>query len=696
MPSSSRRWVSDLISDDMKNMKASRRFLPAGMLCVWLLLPPLAPAALTSCQQDPASINITMVSDYSQILEALGRTNQSLTEKLSLVETALSQGFADSKEAGKMLSQALSTLPGTMEEKLAQIEAAVKSQTASLEIKLALIEAAVTGGFTDIAAQQALILSALQSLAGTMEERLAAIETAIKSQTASLEARLALIETAVKEGLADETAELELLQQAVYALIGTASERLQAIEKAVASQSTSLSAALALVELALDNRLADVNKAMDLLLQAVNKLDGTMDQKLGAIEAAVRSQTSGFETKLDLIAAAVEAGFADELAQQQLLKTALESLDGTLEENLAQIEAAVNSQTTNLSLKLEIIAQTVENGMTADKNSKDLIVQAVESLAGTLEQRLDEINQAVCSQTLALWAKLVLIETTLNKGLGDEVVALGQIGQALSSSLEDGVDSIMTALNQVNTTLQGQVTAVLANIVEALKGPASGPLDYSPILLAIQQTLKEISGENMLNGHEYVVMGPNGLKWATCNVGADNPWDYGDYFAWGETEPYYSSLDPLGWKTGKEDGYAAASYGKTITDITLQEQDDAARQNWGGTWRMPTIDELIWLRDHSLRKWTDNYNGTGVRGVILTSTVETYIGNQIFLPVTGYWNGTQWHELGTYGYCLYFWSSTAEDAFSKALMMEGNTNSLSCSTGNKLRYYGLSVRPVSD
>ena len=437
---------------------------------------------------------------------------------------------------------------------------------------------------------------------------------------------------------------------------------------------------------------------------------GTMGQKLGAIEEAVRSQTSGFETKLGLIAAAVEAGFVDDMAQQQLLKTALESLEGTLEEKLAQIEAAINSQTTDLSLKLGIIAQAVEDGMAADKNSKDLILQAVESLAGTLEQRLDEINKAVCSQTLALWAKLELIETTLDKGLSDEVAALGQIEQALSTSLKDGVDDIIAALKQVNTTMQGHVTRVLSNIAAALTD--NGPIDYRPILFAIQQTLKELSGENMLNGHEYVVMGPNGLKWATCNVGASSPIEPGDYFAWGETEPYYSSLNPLVWKTGKEGGYAAAShqyydtgsqsYTKYIpqqqgSTLTLETEDDAARQNWGGTWRMPTNDEMIWLKDHAQFEWTNNYNGTGVRGVIVTSTVETYKGNQIFLPVDGYRKETQWYEMGFFGYCLYFWSSSTDvKAAAKATMMEASDRTMSRSTGDRPRYHGLCVRPVSD
>ena len=662
-------------------------FLPAALA---LLL------ALTSCREEPATINITMVPDYSQIVEAINRTDRSLTEKMSLVEAAITGGFADINDARQLLSQALSTMSGTMEEKLSQIETAVKSQTSGLEIKLALIEAAVSGGFADSAAKQSLLISAIESLEGTNKEKLAAIETAIKNQTASLETKLVLIETAVRNGLADEAAKLELLKQAVYALSGTASERLQALKTAVESQGTTLSTALALVETALDNRLADVNEAMELLLGAVNKLDGTAAEKLAAINTAVQDQTSRFETKLALIDAAVKAGFADAAAQEDLLQKAVLTLDGTLKAKLALIETAVNSQTTSLSSKLELIETAVTNGLADEKDAKDLILQAVESLDGTLEQQLTTIAEQISSQTLELWDKLGLIEAALNKGISDDAKALSQIEQALSTSLKDGLDDIKTELNKVNTTLQGHVTAVLRKIAAALTN--NGPIDYRPILMAIQQTLKELSGENMLNGHEYVVMGPNGLKWATCNVGADNPWDNGDYFAWGETEPYYSSLNPLVWKTGKEGGYAAASYSIDITDTTLQEQDDAARQNWGGTWRMPTNDELWWLVINTEHKWTDNYNGTGVRGLILTSKVENYNGNQIFLPVAGYWKETQRYEWWTFGYCFYFWSSSTGDdnASAKAMMMEGTAQSMSCSRGDKPRYYGLSVRPVSD
>lgn len=689
-------------------MKISRRFLPAGILCAWLLLPPLSTAVFTSCRQEPASINITMVSDYSQLLEALGKTNQTLTDKLSLVEAALSQGFAGSQDAGQMLAQALSALSGTTEEKLAQIEAAVKSQTASLELKLALIEAAVTGGFADEAAQQALTLSAIQTLSGTMDERLAAIGTAIKSQTAGLEAKLTLIETAVKEGLTDETDGLELLKQAVYSLTGTSSERLLALEKAVVSQGTTLSSALALIETALDNRLADANDAMNLLLEAVKKLDGTLAEQLSQIEEAIKGRTSGLETKLGLIEAAVKAGWADQEAQQKLLKSALESLDGTLKEQLSQMEAAISSQTTSLSSKLGLIGVAVEEGMAAEKEAEELIQQAVASLDGTVAQRLSEIDKAVCSQTLALWTKLDLIETALKEGLSDEAKALGQIEQALSTSLKDGLDSVMTALNQLNLTMEDQVTVVLRNIAIAL----SRDYDYRSILWAIQRAVDELSGvKHLITGHEYVEMG-NGLKWATCNVGATRPEESGDYFAWAETAPYYQPghahdvpFDDADWKDGKSHGYADTSnvyfniatkqYTKYIQEggSKLEYEDDAARQNWGGTWRMPTESEWSDLLTMCDLDWTDNYNGTGVAGMILTSRREETLGNQIFLPAAGYWDKKKWYEKKDGNAIVSCWtSSSVSSSLSKKLDIVDGVKAFKEGDRN----LGCSVRPVSN
>ena len=182
--------------------------------------------------------------------------------------------------------------------------------------------------------------------------------------------------------------------------------------------------------------------------------------------------------------------------------------------------------------------------------------------------------------------------------------------------------------------------------------------------------------------HESVDMG-NGLKWATCNVGAENPWDYGDFFAWGETATKANyCLDTYLWSN-------QTSFTKYTTfGTTLESADDAATANWGGAWRTPTVAEWAWLLENSNSEWTDNYEGKGVSGRIVTSTVN---GNQIFLPIAGYWD-SDIHTGKKFGL---YWSSTLDD-FSLTdaeyvLVSGGNIN-----IDHACRFFGQSVRPVTD
>ena len=169
-------------------------------------------------------------------------------------------------------------------------------------------------------------------------------------------------------------------------------------------------------------------------------------------------------------------------------------------------------------------------------------------------------------------------------------------------------------------------------------------------------------GNGNISGHAYVEMG-DGLKWATCNLGAKEPQEYGDYFAWGETKPYYTEGhgqdNPCNnWYSGKSAGYDWKSYSLTngaenkmkkycclssygnggYTDklTELQAADDAATQNWKGSWRIPTAAEWEALRNQENFDWTwtDNYNGTGSKGMVVTSKITGYKGNSIFLPTT--------------------------------------------------------------
>ena len=185
-----------------------------------------------------------------------------------------------------------------------------------------------------------------------------------------------------------------------------------------------------------------------------------------------------------------------------------------------------------------------------------------------------------------------------------------------------------------------------------------------------------------INGHEYVDLGlPSGLLWATCNVGATTPEEYGDYFAWGETgiKSNYSESNCPTY------GYSASvlqSQGYIDGDGNLTPQYDAATANWGEGWRMPKTNEMQELIDDCTWTWITQ-NGVAGYKVIGPN------GNSIFLPAAGYRFLTSLYDIEAYGI---YWSSTIKDNKYRA-------NSLYFYSDNhylydNYRYNGRSVRPV--
>jgi uncharacterized protein (TIGR02145 family) len=184
---------------------------------------------------------------------------------------------------------------------------------------------------------------------------------------------------------------------------------------------------------------------------------------------------------------------------------------------------------------------------------------------------------------------------------------------------------------------------------------------------------------------------PSGLLWATRNVGASSPEDYGDYFAWGETQPkdVYNwsnyqycngSIDQL-TKYCNNSSYGYNGFTDNLT--TLQPGDDAATANWGSGARMPTKQEWEELRDYCSSVWTTQ---NGVNGRRFTGPN----GNTLFLPAAGYrWND-ELYTAGSYGY---YWSSSLgtdyPDLAWRFSFYSGYTY-----VGRSSRYYGLSVRAV--
>ena len=148
---------------------------------------------------------------------------------------------------------------------------------------------------------------------------------------------------------------------------------------------------------------------------------------------------------------------------------------------------------------------------------------------------------------------------------------------------------------------------------------------------------------------------PSGLLWATRNVGASSPEDYGDYFAWGETSPksvykwdtyIYGYYDDWLWYVTKYN--TDSDYGPVDNLTTLQPGDDAATANWGSGARMPTRQEWEELEDYCSSVWTTQ---NGVNGRRFTGPN----GNTLFLPAAGYRSDDELHYAGNYGY---YWSSS--------------------------------------
>ena len=209
--------------------------------------------------------------------------------------------------------------------------------------------------------------------------------------------------------------------------------------------------------------------------------------------------------------------------------------------------------------------------------------------------------------------------------------------------------------------------------------PAKQPAKPTPVPTPTRPT------NGTLNGYDWVDLGLS-VKWATQNVGASSPSDYGDYFAWGETRPKssytwsncFDCLDDEGksWGTYKIGGQ---------TRIAPSSGHDTARENWGSTWRMPTDAENEELCNKCTWTWTSQggHNGYKVTGPN---------GNSIFLPAADWRGGTVRYSEGENGN---YWSSTLCSSYSgsaRYLYFHSSYHG----TNNNFRSYGQSVRPVTD
>lgn len=231
---------------------------------------------------------------------------------------------------------------------------------------------------------------------------------------------------------------------------------------------------------------------------------------------------------------------------------------------------------------------------------------------------------------------------------------------------EEAADDFFTA------TLSG-LTATTEYYVRAYATNSEGT--------AYGENINFVTLETPKPQYEYVDMGfPSGVKWATCNVGATLPTEYGEHYAWGEIET-----------KEKYESSNCTSYYKDLGDISGNPEYDVATAKWGDGWRTPRLQDMYELVTQCDWIWADN-------GFNVVSKIN---GNHIFLPAAG-WMCTMIAEGVLDQSWGYYWTTTP---YSEELEGGENTNTKACcmtfSSGGYMTEYsvrrnGLSIRPVID
>ena len=309
---------------------------------------------------------------------------------------------------------------------------------------------------------------------------------------------------------------------------------------------------------------------------------------------------------------------------------------------------------------------------TVDQNG---IVSAKGNGTAIITVRTKDLGKtASCTVTVSLYVTdIILDKTILTLHPGEnKTLSVTKISPA------DAYDKTYTwsSLNESVATVSrnGNVKAVSVGSTQIHATANDGSGVYANCVVTVKQPYHPTAGAAIDLGLS--------VKWSNCNLGATKPEEHGDYFAWGETFP----KDNYSWASYELCNGSSSSLtkyntgdGKTVLDL----EDDAARHNLGGNWRMPTDEEWTELRTHCGWTWKSE---NGVNGCKVTGQN----GNSIFLPGTGYKTGSKYNYGNNNGF---YWSSSLflsanKDAYYYQFYYIGFDRK------NVARDIGLSIRPV--
>ena len=478
--------------------------------------------------------------------------------------------------------------------------------------------------------------------------------------------------------------------------------KLQAIRDVLSSVNTTLETKLVAIEAALKAQTLSMEGKLDLIRGVLADQKATLETRLAAIEAAMKAQTLSLEGKLDLLTAAVDNQTLKQEELAEKLVTAIDNLGEGLGGKLDQIKGVLYDQNTTLKTKLAAIEAAIKAQTLSLEGKLDLLEAAVKALPD-YSLRLEAISTAIANLP-DYGDKLSAIEAAV-KGMPDYGEKLSAIVASLNA-IKDQAEALGTGQTSIASKIAGVTDAINGLVAEVNSGNTSAAAALAQIIQKLEELKGSIGGGGTTPSPvDYVDLGlPSGLKWAKCNLGASKPSDYGDYYAWGETAPKAEYT----WATYKwmQAGQSASKYitkytfadgetggiwydssGNFIGDnlTTLRPDDDAATQQLGSPWRMPTVDEIQELKEHCTWLWTTQ---DGVDGY----QVDGPNGNAIFLPAAGFHDGSMLSGAGSE---FYYWSNSLRTTYkTHTADYLGSAPGGDHGFYGRARYYGYTVRPV--
>lgn len=419
------------------------------------------------------------------------------------------------------------------------------------------------------------------------------------------------------------------------------------------------------------------------LATTVSTNNTTINNRVDALEASLEDRISDVEDAMPTKVSELtnDAGY---LTQHQ-------SLDNYYTK--AEVDSSQQAQNTEISSKADkstTYTKTEVDNLVAPKANASDVYSKTEADSTFIKEHQSLDEYAKKTELIDAYSKTETNELLANKANSADLAIVATTGSYddLTNKPTIPAAQIQSDWNQTDTSAKDYIWNKPTKVSE------------------FQNDAEYLSLAPDANSHEYVDLGlPSGTLWATMNVGATSETGYGLYFQWGDTQGYTASQVGSGegqkkftWDDYKYRPYQApAKYNATDSKTILDLEDDAARANWGGSWKMPTMEQLQeLLNTNYCTKASTTVNG--VNGYLFTSVTN---GNTLFIPTSGY-AGSGGFQISPGGSTGYVWSSSLGNDYSVAThnnvwgsyRLQFNTAGYGIDIKTLDRFYGLPVRGV--